>query len=42
MEITHHCDLDFETGRVTDLDVAKDTEEIGYLPWYKRVLAWIF
>ncbi|CDH48806.1 lysine-specific permease [Lichtheimia corymbifera JMRC:FSU:9682] len=35
-------DVDFETGRVTDLDVAKDTEEIGYLPWYKRALAWIF
>ncbi|KAJ8662407.1 hypothetical protein O0I10_002101 [Lichtheimia ornata] len=35
-------DVDFETGRVTDLDVAKDTEEIGHLPWYKRALAWIF
>ncbi|KAI8890794.1 hypothetical protein K501DRAFT_167815 [Backusella circina FSU 941] len=34
-------DVDFETGRVTRLDVEKDKEEDEILPWYRKVLAWI-
>ena len=32
-------DVDFETGRVTRLDVEKDKEEDEVLPWYRKALA---
>jgi lysine-specific permease len=34
-------DVDFETGRVTHLDVEKDNAEDEVLPWYRKALAWI-
>ncbi|KAG1593359.1 hypothetical protein G6F47_009137 [Rhizopus delemar] len=34
-------DVDFETGRVTRLDVEKDKEEDEVLPWYRKALAWV-
>jgi lysine-specific permease len=34
-------DVDFETGRVTRLDVEKDNAEDEVLPWYRKALAWI-
>ncbi|KAI8139578.1 amino acid permease/ SLC12A domain-containing protein [Fennellomyces sp. T-0311] len=35
-------ECDFETGRVTAEDVEEDEAQIGAVPWYKRILAWIF
>ncbi|KAI7896260.1 amino acid permease/ SLC12A domain-containing protein [Mucor mucedo] len=34
-------DVDFETGRVTRLDIEQDDAEDKVLPWYRKVLAWI-
>lgn len=34
-------EVDFETGRVTRLDVEKDNMEDDQGPWYRRVFAWI-
>lgn len=34
-------EVDFETGRVTHLDMEKDKEEDEVLPWYRKALAWI-
>ncbi|KAI9498160.1 amino acid permease/ SLC12A domain-containing protein [Zychaea mexicana] len=35
-------EVDFETGRVTAEDREQDEAEIGKMPWYKQILAWIF
>ncbi|OBZ87110.1 Lysine-specific permease [Choanephora cucurbitarum] len=34
-------EVDFETGRVTHLDIEKDKEMDEILPWYKKALSWI-
>ncbi|KAI8349667.1 amino acid permease/ SLC12A domain-containing protein [Blakeslea trispora] len=34
-------EVDFETGRVTHLDIEKDKELDEILPWYKKALSWI-
>ncbi|KAI8979292.1 amino acid permease/ SLC12A domain-containing protein [Mycotypha africana] len=34
-------EVDFETGRVTRLDIEKDNEEDKHIPRWKKVLAWI-
>lgn len=34
-------DVDFETGRVTHLDIEQDNLEDEVLPWYRKILAWI-
>lgn len=34
--------LDFETGRVTEEDREEDEREVGYQPWWKKAIAWIF
>lgn len=34
-------EVDFETGRVTRLDMEQDKLEDEVLPWYKKALAWI-
>ncbi|KAG1471377.1 hypothetical protein G6F56_002154 [Rhizopus delemar] len=34
-------DVDFETGRVTRLDIEKDNEQDEVLPWYRKALAWV-
>jgi lysine-specific permease len=34
-------EVDFETGRVTHLDVEKDKEEDENLPLWRKALAWI-
>lgn len=34
-------EVDFETGRVTRLDMEQDKLEDEILPWYKKVFAWI-
>lgn len=34
-------EVDFETGRVTHLDMEHDKLEDEILPWYKKALAWI-
>ncbi|GAN05946.1 gamma-aminobutyrate permease [Mucor ambiguus] len=34
-------EVDFETGRVTHLDIEKDKEEDEVLPWYRKALAWV-
>ncbi|KAI9271489.1 amino acid permease/ SLC12A domain-containing protein [Phascolomyces articulosus] len=35
-------EVDFETGRVTAEDREEDEREVGNIPLYKKVLAWIF
>ncbi|KAI7858426.1 amino acid permease/ SLC12A domain-containing protein [Circinella umbellata] len=35
-------EVDFETGRVTDADREEDEREVGYQPWWKKAIAWIF
>jgi amino acid permease len=34
-------DVDFETGRVTHLDMENDKLEDEILPWYRKALAWV-
>ncbi|KAI9485749.1 MAG: amino acid permease/ SLC12A domain-containing protein [Benjaminiella poitrasii] len=34
-------EVDFETGRVTRLDIEKDNEEDVKYTWYQKILAWV-
>ncbi|RCI06460.1 hypothetical protein CU098_003796 [Rhizopus stolonifer] len=34
-------EVDFDTGRVTHLDIEKDKEMDEILPWYRKALSWI-
>lgn len=35
-------EIDYDTGRATYDDMMMDEEAIGHIPWWKRILAWIF